>query len=289
MRPKLIDLPKPEEVLLKGYTQKTVKNRQPARKRLIISAPMTGLLRSEWVLARFSQVVPCNWSMTDATVIIDAFSPMGFLVADARNLACHNLLTDNFDWMCFIDHDVILPPDFFIRINDVMKEEKYPVWGGLYFTKSIPAEPLIYRGVGTGYYDKWHFGDKVWVDGYGLGCHMIHGKIIRELAKVSPLYSCDGKQIRKIFESPANVWFDPENNSWQKNVGTEDLYFYNRIIKEGILKKAGWPELQKKKYPFMCDTSVFCRHIDESGRQFPMMGEEYQYLKATDTRKVVKK
>ncbi len=72
MRPKLFNKPLPEEVLVKGYTQKTIKNRQPARKRLLVSAPMTGNLRSEWVLSRYSQVVPCNWSMTDATVIIDA-------------------------------------------------------------------------------------------------------------------------------------------------------------------------------------------------------------------------
>lgn len=282
MRPKLFDKPLPEDVLVKGYTQKTIKNRQPARKRLLVSAPMTGNLRSEWVLARYSQVVPCNWSMTDATVIIDAYSPMGFLVADARNIACDMVIRDKFDWLCFIDHDVILPPDFFIKINDVMVDGKVPVWGGLYFTKSIPSEPLIYRGVGTGYYDKWHFGDKVWVDGYGLGCHMVNGNIIRELGKVSETYECDGKKIKRIFESPAKVWFDQELSGWQKSVGTEDLFFYNRIMKEKIMAKAGFPELEGKKFPFLCDTGVFCRHIDESGRQFPIMGEEYRYIKSLE-------
>lgn len=279
MKPKLLSPPKPEEVLVKGYTQKTIKNRKPSKKRLLISAPMTGNLRSEWVLARYSQVVPCNWSMSDATVIIDSYSPLGFLVAEARNVACDLAIKENFDWVCFIDHDVILPPDFFLRINDVMIEGKYPVWGGLYFTKSIPSEPLIYRGVGNGYYDKWHFGDKVWVDGYGLGCHLINGNLIREIGKVSPWYECDGRKIRQIFESPSKVWFDPENNSWEKSGGTEDLFFYNRLIKEGILANAGWPELQKKQFPFMCDTSLFCRHIDESGRQFPIMGEEMKFVR----------
>lgn len=289
MIPKLIQKPKPEEVLLKGYTQKTIRNTKPTKKRLLICAPMTGTIRSEWALARYSQVVPCNWSMSDATVIIDCYSPLQFLVAEARNLACDLLLKDNFDWLCFIDHDVILPPDFFLRVNDVMLEEKYAIWGGLYFTKSIPAEPLIYRGIGTGYVTGWHFGDKVWVDGMGMGCHLIHRSIISELAKVSPMYTADKKNIKQIFESPARVWFDPETESWCKDVGTEDLFFYGRIIKEGILKKAGWTELAKKKYPFMCDTSVFCKHIDETGRQFPIMGEEYQYLTRPEQKKAVRK
>lgn len=285
MKPKLFDKPTPEEILVKGYTTKTVKRRGTPKKRLLISCPMTGLLRTEWVLARYSQVVPCNWSMTEATIIIDTFTPLGFLVADARNHACNVVVRDNFDWMCFIDHDVILPPDFFLRINDVMNEEKYPVWGGLYFTKSVPSEPLIYRGTGNSYYKDWHFGDKVWVDGYGLGCHMIHGNIIRELAKRSPRYNSEGTEMPKIFETPAKVWFDPELGGYQKMVGTEDLYFYDRIIKEGILAKAGWPELQKKQYPFMCDTSVFCRHINDTGAQFPAMGEEFRFVKTETPKK----
>jgi hypothetical protein len=42
-----------------------------------------------------------------------------------------------------------------------MHQGDIPMLSGLYFTKSLPAEPLIYRGRGNSYYKKWKFGDKV--------------------------------------------------------------------------------------------------------------------------------
>jgi|WetSurMetagenome_2_1015567.scaffolds.fasta_scaffold284055_2 hypothetical protein len=288
MKAKQLVKPAADKPLIDGYRYKTIKNTKSPKKRLLISAPMTGLVRSEWVLARYGQVVPCNWSMTDATVIMDSYSPMGFLVAEARNLACNVMIKENFEWLLFIDHDVILPPDFFLKINDIMIGMTYPVWGGLYFTKSVPSEPLMYRGIGSGHVAGWHFGDKVWVDGMGLGCHLIHRSVIEPLWNASEEYKVDIHTCRKVFESPARVWFDPEAQSWAKDVGTEDLYFYQRIIKEGVLKKE-WPEFAKKKYPFMCDTGCFCRHIDDTGRQFPISGEEMEYIKPIATKKVTKK
>ena len=29
--------------------------------RIVIGIPMTGTIRSEWALARYGQVIPCNW------------------------------------------------------------------------------------------------------------------------------------------------------------------------------------------------------------------------------------
>jgi hypothetical protein len=61
--------------------------------------------------------------------------------------------------------------------------------------------------------------------------------------------------------------------------GTEDIFFYNRLKKENIYKRAGWSDIQKKKWPVLCDTSIFCRHIAIDGTQYPAFGEERQYMK----------
>jgi hypothetical protein len=248
-------------------------------KRLMLSVPLTGLVRAEWMLGRYSQVVPCNWSQAELFQWMDNYSPLGFTVADARNMSVRTFIQDKFEWLFFIDHDVILPPNTFVWLNEMMVKGDVPIFGGIYFTKSQPSEPLIYRGNGTGYYSKWKFGDKVWVDGMGLGCHMIHGSIIKAAWDIAPEYKIGPEVVRKVFETPGTMTYDAEKKSWASVTGTEDLHFYWRLKREGLLEKAGWPKYQKKEYPYLCDTNIFCKHIDNAGIQYPAAGEEQVFMK----------
>lgn len=248
-------------------------------KRLMISVPLTGLIRAEWALARYGQVIPCNWSQVEMVSWLDMFSPMGFLVADARNMAVQQFITGGWEWLFFIDHDVILPINTFVKLNEYMLDGSIPIVGGLYFTKSVPSEPLIYRGIGTSHYRNWKFGDKVWVDGMGLGCHIIHRSIMEAVYKESPEYQVGTAKARRVFETPGNSVFDAEHSAWYTTGGTEDLTFYQRLKKDKILAKAGWPKYQKMEYPYLCDTGLFCRHINWEGQQFPMAGEEKAFEK----------
>ena len=160
----------------------------PPTKRIMIAIPVTGLVRVEWMVARYAQVVPCNWSQAEFFQWLDAYSPMGFSVADARNMTVATFLREGYEWLFFIDHDVLLPHGTLLWLNEMMQKGDVPIFGGLYFTKSVPSEPLIYRGKGTGFYPSWHFGDKVWVDGMGLGCHMIHRSILETIWNNSEEY-----------------------------------------------------------------------------------------------------
>lgn len=252
----------------------------PSKHRIMVGIPMTGLLRSEWVLARYGQVIPCNWGQNDFYQWIDQKTPLGFLVADARNIIVQRFIEGPSEWLLFLDHDVILPPDFILKTNDRMLKGDVPVWGGLYFTKSVPSEPLIYRGRGNSYYTDWKLGDEVWCDGMGLGCHMIHRSILDVLWNDSEWITIGPARCKKIFESPSKAAFDPETLSWHGLSGTEDLIpFYTRIMEDHVFKKAGWPKYDAMKYPYLCDTGIFCRHIDWNGVQYPSMGEETYFLK----------
>lgn len=253
---------------------------QSVAKRIMIGIPMTGLLRAEWVIARYSQVIPCNWSQVDCIQWIETNAPMKHLVADARNIIATDFINREFEWLFFLDHDVVMPPTVILNWNDRMRKCELPMFSGLYFTKSYPSEPLIYRGRGNSFYDKWKLGDKVWVDGVPMGCTMIHKSLMKVLYDESETYEPKvGIKVKKIFETPSKAWFDPEQNSWHKTSGTEDLTLCNRIIKNGLLKKAGWGKLQRKKYPFLIDTSVFCRHIDWNGVQYPANREEKEFMR----------
>jgi len=83
---------------------------KPIQQRIMVGIPMTGLLRSEWVLARYSQVVPCNWSQVDMIRWVDSQSPVGYMVADARNIIATEAINGNFEWLLFIDADTAHDP-----------------------------------------------------------------------------------------------------------------------------------------------------------------------------------
>lgn len=231
----------------------------------------------EWALARFCQIVPCNWGLKSFMNFIPSCCPLGFLVADGQNVIVREFLNSDCLWLFLVEQDNILPPDAFIRLNDYIKSEKIPIVSGLYFTKSVPAEPILYRGRSNSYYDDWVFGDKVWVDGVPTGCLLIHRRIIEVLWSESQEYNVNGQKTRRVFAQPARVWFDPESGKSDTAQGTSDLEFCARIILENVLVKAGWPKLQEKEYPYLVDTNLFCGHIDDSGRVYPFEPDRQKY------------
>src|SRR4051794_12886801 len=149
---------KPKAPAPETYRSHLLTNNVPYKNRLLVGIPLTGLVRAEWMLARYGQIIPTNWSQLEYVQWIDTFSPLGYVVADARNACVKAALDKDMEWLLFIDHDTILPADAFLRLNDYIREAKYPVVSGLYFTRSHPSEPLIYRGRGNSFFDKWQPG-----------------------------------------------------------------------------------------------------------------------------------
>lgn len=248
-------------------------------KRLLISVPLTGVVRAEWMLSRYGQGIPTNWSQVEIIQWMDQYSPLGYLVADARNSAVDTFIKGDYEWLFFIDHDVILPMDTFWKMNQWMMKGTVPVLGGLYFTKSVPAEPLMYREYGSGYFMDWTMGDEVWVAAMGLGCNLIHRSILEVIYKDSEEYAMGSQKVRRVFETPSKTFYDAETKHWRTEGGTEDIFFYKRLKDEKVYERAGWPQIQKKEWPVLCDTSIFCRHITMEGAQYPAQGEELQYAK----------
>ncbi len=247
-----------------------VKNSGKWQNRLLIGTPMTGLVRAEWVFARYGQIIPTSWSMVEVIQFMSSFIPLEYQVADAYNLIAKVAVEKDFEWLLFIEHDNILPPDGFVKMNQYMIEGKVPVVSSLYFTKSDPPEPLIYRDIGWGHYDKWKLGDKVWASGVPFGFTLIHGSIIKAMWKESPEYQVSGTTTRRVFETPSSAFYDPVTKARESNAGTQDLNWCKRVIDGKYLEKAGWHEYQKMKYPFLVDTNIFVKHITQEGVQFPL-------------------
>jgi hypothetical protein len=260
----------PEEYETNPYMNLLVKATATDKRRLIIGLPTTGLVRIEFVVARYSQTIPCNWSCAENLQPIQ-WTPLGYDVKDARNLIVQAAVERDFEFLLFIDHDVILPPDCFLKMNEYIRDGTIPIVAGLYVTKSQPSEPLVYRGRGNSYYRDWKIGDKVWVDGTGMGCTLLSVKLLREMWKDAPEYlTANGEKAHKVFDTPQFTWIDPEIPTAASYSGTEDLAFFDRVREGGYLAKAGFKKIAKKRYFVLMDSSIFCRHIDQNGVQYPL-------------------
>jgi hypothetical protein len=257
--------------------QHLAKNKGNWVNRILIAVPSTGLVRMEWVLSRYGQVVPTNWSHVEFIQWLNNYVPMEYLLPDAENLIAKQVVERDFEWLFMIESDNLIPPNTFIKLNEYMLEKKVPIVSGLYFTKSEPPEPILYRGRGTGYFKDFKIGDKVWVDGIPFGCVLIHGDIIKTLWAESPEYKVGNEITRRVFEMPDKQWGKGDEIGSMR--GTTDLAFYSRIIKDKIFEKSGWGEYQNKKYPFLVDTSILVEHIDQQGRKYPLGGIPLRYKK----------
>lgn len=238
--------------------------------RILVGTAATGLVRIEWVGARFSQIIPVNWSQVSTNEMMSGYYPTRYQVADAQNLIVKQCLVNDFEWLFLLEHDVMLPENAFVMLNEYMREAKYPVVSGLYYTRARPSEPLIFRGRGTGAYYNWKLGDLVWCDGVPTGCLLIHHSLLKLMWADSPEYIVKGQTVRRVFETPRRVFVDAENKRHNSMSGTSDLDWCDKVMKGGYLEKAGWadfcPDIAN---PFLVDTNLLCRHIDIGGEQFP--------------------
>lgn len=250
--------------------------------RIMIGTAATGLVRVEWVGSRYGQIIPTNWSHVEMRQFLDTFYPLRYQVADAQNLIVKEAIEREFEWLLLLEHDVVMPPDAFIRLNEYMTNEVAPFVSGLYFTRSVPSEPLIYRGRGTGSYRNWKLGDLVYCDGVPTGILLMDMRVVRLMWQDSPEYTIQypgGKPAtaRRLFDTPRDLWRDPESAEVYTLTGTSDLDWCTKLIKGGYMRKAGWgtylDKLEDQRYPLLVDTNIFCTHINPDGQQFP--GLEY--------------
>lgn len=241
--------------------------------RLLVGTPVTGLVRVEWVGSRYGQIIPVNWSMVMMNQWINSFMPLRWQVAEAQNLIVKQALELDMQWLLLIEHDVMLPPDGFIQLNKYIRRADIPIVSGLYFTRSFPAEPLLFRGRGTSYVDDWKFGDVVYCDGVPTGCLLVHQSILKLMWEESEEYTQNDVTARRVFETPRLQRFSPDESEFHSLVGTSDLDWCSRVIKGDYIRRAGWTSfmssLENPDWPIPVDTNLFCRHINPDGQQFP--------------------
>lgn len=240
--------------------------------RLLVGTAATGNVRIEWVAARYGQLVPINWSMAQLMQYMAGTFPLRYQVADAQNLIVKDAIEKDMEWLFLLEHDVVIPPDTFVRLNRYMREATAPVVSGLYFSRAQPSEPMVFRGRGNSYFGGWRMGDLVGCDGVPTGCLLIHMGVLRLMWAESEEYAVNGITTRRVFNTPREGWFNPETGQYNVTATTSDLEWCDRVMRGDYLRRAGWP-MDKQWWPFLVDTNIFCWHINPDGRTFPSKAE----------------
>lgn len=164
-------------------------------------------------------------------------------------------------FLFFLDDDVIMPPDTLRRLVHRMDNlpEDVGAISGVYYSKSEPGEPLIFKERGRGSYYDWRIGDffKIWAAGCGLV--LIRTEALRRMIE---------QQSHPLFSIDYGLHMNEKGVLEARSI-TEDLYFYTKMGK--TLAPNGKP------YSLWIDTTIQAKHFDMySERFFGLQPEEPQ-------------
>lgn len=189
----------------------------------------------EWGLAIKALNPPINFNSIMATV-------PGMAVADARNHIVRTALQHNAKYIFFVGDDTI-PPAHTLRqlIFRMENDPEIGVVGGVYFTKSDPPSPLVFKENGKGSYWDWKVGEFFECTGLGMDCTLIRTEVFSKLPE--PWFKTVDEDDFLKGVNHAEMW-------------TEDLYFLDKLK-----KFTDWK--------IMVDTGIIAGHYDwQSGRTF---------------------
>jgi len=107
-----------------------------------------------------------------------------FRVDLAKERLAELALANHVHWMFFLDDDVICPPDTLLKMIKLWRSDpKYKVISGVYWSKSDPPHPLIFRGNLEGSYWDWTVQDLITADGAGAGCLFVDAEVFKKMKR----------------------------------------------------------------------------------------------------------
>jgi hypothetical protein len=207
------------------------------------SFPVRGLLGSVAVcigLPFSGRPVPPEFALTFASQNYPLNSRRAYYaikgkeVGEAREEIAEMAVKDRAKYLWFPDDDMSFPGNACRLLMAEMDQaaDDVMVIGGVYCSKSVPAEPLVYRGEGQGAFWKWKLGDIFEVSSLGTGCMLIDVKKLPKLPK---------------------PWFKTIDGPQKQS---DDLYFCQKVREAG--------------FKILCHGGITCGHFlyDELKREF---------------------
>jgi hypothetical protein len=148
---------------------------------IMMAIPTLGMVPIEFMFAAMRMQMPINGQVFQHIV-------KGMEVGEARNKAVEAIMLMKKDdrprYLFFLGDDMIPEWDAFVRLYEMMEEEKWDVLTGLYFWKGEPPTPLVWRNDHVGRMipgKDFTMGERVWVDLTGLDFTLIRVSLLEAM------------------------------------------------------------------------------------------------------------
>lgn len=194
---------------------------------LAIGLPFCGRpISPEWAVSFAAQNYPMNVRRFMSAMKEEE-------IGKARTQMAKQAVEKRAKYLWFADDDTAMP---FHAIRSLIttlenSDDQTMVAGGIYCAKTLPTEPIVYRGNGQGAFWKWKAGDVFECSGIGTGCMCIKTEVFRHLPE--PWF----KTVDK--DGTPDCPIEQE---------TDDMYFCDRVTEAG--------------FKILADTNVMCVHWD---------------------------
>lgn len=150
----------------------------PDAPNLAVCIPTRGTVPIELFMALKRMATPINMR----SMYIYSRDEMG---SSGRDKMTRIALDKGADFICYIDDDVLVPPDMIYKMMvHMQKDPSIGLVTGVYTTKSVPPHPHIYKENGGAHY--WGFSmspydppEDIW--GCGAGCLLVRADALRKL------------------------------------------------------------------------------------------------------------
>ena len=182
------------------------------------------------------ELVTTTWAMNFRNLQIPGTYTFvsGMPFDHARNTGFQKLLELGWEWLFFLDDDLLVPSDTIYKLMS----HKLPIVSGLYYRRALPLVPVMLREkpdkTGYDWIVEYKDNSLVECDLVGSGCLLIHRDVLTSYPPVS--------EDSRWFEWRCDKTKLPSNERT-----SEDFTFIRHLRNHGVR--------------VMCDTSVKCRHV----------------------------
>lgn len=170
-----------------------------------------------------------NWPLNTKRVM---HTTLGHEIGEARCATVELAKNLHSKYVYFQDDDVVTPAFAVRSLLSTLENAdiKTMVAAGIYCSKTLPTEPVVFRGEGLGAFWKWKMGDIFEVTSIGTGCMMINMEVFEHL------------------EKPYFKTVDDVVNAQEYTQQNDDMYFCGKVLGAG--------------YKVLADANVLCTHFN---------------------------
>jgi hypothetical protein len=159
------------------------------------------------------------------------------------------------EFSMWIDDDTVCPPETIQELFYVMAQHpEAGIVGGIYCTKTVPPQPIVFMEFGAGPHWRWTIGDVFPCKGLGTGCMMVRNSIMAKIPK--PWFQDTSESQSGVFEERNGVKLHMIGTE-----GTDDVYFCAKVLAAG--------------YDVVAHGGVLPFHQDQDGKFYQLPRDSY--------------